>query len=301
MTDLICYNCNAHGHIALHCPEPQRQSRCPTCNKVNTHDEGCPNKNFTSEQRFKSTTVFTMKNLLKIEFQSVTGDFFVHDVKSLVPIGNVPLWISTIDAFVGKINKSIEFATSHPMKRHVTIYNENKQIVLSLVFYEKMLYINGRFQIDNKGVISYNSNDENSVTEKIVCKIGIKNTEEVFKFRVTWHGHKHVFKFYPNVGAVNIDPCQPIEVQQPKPPADANAIALNVLVNQNNDSNEGAVGGSDRTFTIRLNLPDFNRSVVDDQFLGNLLRSTIANLQIGSPAIGQERGAIEEDKENRTQ
>lgn len=303
MSDLVCFNCQLPGHKSANCPDAQKRSRCPSCDKVNGHARDCQNTQFNSESRFKSTTVFAMQKILKVDFQQVTGDFFIQDVKNNVPIGSIPLWISTIDVFVGKIGNSLEFAASRPTKRHITFLNDKNQPALSLVFTENKLIVNDRFTLDEKGVISYNCNAENTITEKLVCRIGIQNTEQVFKVRINWHGHKHVFHVYPVIGPVSIDPQQPIKIQQPNPATIDNKIALNVVFNQQgaNDENEGAIGGllpQDRVYTVHLDLPGLNRSMVNDEFMVNLLRKTIANLQTEQPT---ERRAIDDNKENRSQ
>lgn len=36
-----CFNCHGSGHISMNCPQPQRRSRCPLCNKVGHGEETC--------------------------------------------------------------------------------------------------------------------------------------------------------------------------------------------------------------------------------------------------------------------
>ncbi|XP_058840874.1 uncharacterized protein LOC131696346 [Topomyia yanbarensis] len=36
-----CFNCHGPGHISINCPQPQRRSRCPVCNKVGHGEETC--------------------------------------------------------------------------------------------------------------------------------------------------------------------------------------------------------------------------------------------------------------------
>lgn len=166
-----------------------------------------------------------MQNLLKIEFnQNVSNVFTVKDNRRDVQIERIPLWLSMIDAFVGKTGeRSLEFATSRPMKRHVTIVNQNDQPMLSLVFFDKRLTINSRFQIDNNGYISFNVNTQNSITEKVVCKIGMTNTDD-YKVRVHWYGHKHIFQMHPTVGPILEDPLQPVRSQTQNVNVRVNAV-----------------------------------------------------------------------------
>lgn len=216
MAEQVCFNCHKPGHLSVHCPEPQQKVRCPSCDKVNGHTPNCQNRDFNSHSRFQRTTVFSLQNLLKIVFQNVTEVFTAQDVSNNIEIGNVPLWLSTTDTFVAKTGpRSLSFATSRPMKRNITIVNKNNEPVLSLVFFQKMLTVNQRFELDDKGNISFNQSAVNGIEEKIVCKIGINNTADFFKIRISWHEHKHVFQVYPIIGPIVVDPQQPSYDQTP--------------------------------------------------------------------------------------
>lgn len=246
MTDNLCWNCGQSGHRSQRCPEPQKMSRCPSCNKVNAHDADCQNITFKSQSLFLTTTVFEIQKLLKVEFKNVTNVLSVRDVGRQVEIGNVPLWLSTIDAFVGKFSgNSLEFATSRPKKRHITFVNKNGEAFLSLVCYQKRATINNRFQLDENGLISFNCNARNEITETVVCTIAINNTSDVFKVRITWFGHKHIFEIHPLVGPILVDPQQPSEQRRGANDQNMSNVRLNAVLerphHQVDVANEGAV------------------------------------------------------------
>lgn len=43
-TQIKCFNCNEHGHIAVKCPQPQRKPRCTVCTKVGHEAKNCHKK-----------------------------------------------------------------------------------------------------------------------------------------------------------------------------------------------------------------------------------------------------------------
>ncbi|XP_036335434.1 uncharacterized protein LOC118745873 [Rhagoletis pomonella] len=43
-TQIKCFNCNEHGHIAVKCPQPQRKPRCTVCTKVGHEAKNCNKK-----------------------------------------------------------------------------------------------------------------------------------------------------------------------------------------------------------------------------------------------------------------
>lgn len=150
-----CYNCLQFGHFSSRFPEPQRKARCPSCDKVDGHTSNCANTGFTSYSLFESQTAFEMTNTLKLQFKEVDDVFTVYDVRRQVPIDRTPMWLSAVDAFVGKSEpRTLEFATYRPKKRHVTILDVNENEVISLVFFQKVLTVNDRFHLDDKGVVS---------------------------------------------------------------------------------------------------------------------------------------------------
>lgn len=285
MDQNTCYNCGQIGHRSNICQEPQRKSRCSSCNKVNGHDANCSNTSFKSEPVYLNTTVFQMKNCLKVEFnRNVASEITVEDNGRKIGIERVTLWLSTIDAFVGKVgDRSLDFATSKPMKRHVTFVNQDNQPVLSLVFFEKRLIVNSRFQIDNNGFISFNVNATNLISEKITCKIGITNNDDDYKVRISWWGHKHVFQMHPLVGPVLQDPQQPDKKHR-----DVN-VRVDALVTVSGSDNESAridanvqeMGVTEnlqsRKFSLFIDLNDLDKSMFDmsEQF-GSLLRNTLS-------------------------
>lgn len=225
MAEAVCYNCYQPGHISEFCPEEPQKSRCPSCKKVDKHTWDCKNPSYKSRSLAGSTTVFQLNNQLKIEFQNITGVFTVQDVEQNVEIGAIPLWLSAIDTFVAKFGlRSLCFATSRPMKRHITIMDRNNRPVLSLVFFQKILTINNRIELNDQGKVSFDCNARNSITGKIVCKIGVMNTTDVFKVRVTWFGQKHIFFVHPSVGPILVDPLQPpLTPTEPNQPAIENS------------------------------------------------------------------------------
>lgn len=264
MTEPICFNCLKPGHKSINCPEPQKKTRCPSCDKVDGHTVDCRNPLFKSQSSFQSTTVFEMTSQLKLEFQQVTDKFTVIDVRREVDIGMVPLWLSTIDAHVGKSgDRSLKFATSRPMKRHVTFVNKNGVPVLSLVFYSKVLTVNDRFSINEKGIISFDGNARNTINERVVCKIRVNNVEDTFKVRVSWYDNKFVFNVHPRIGPILVDSQAPIVTARP------NEGNINVRINaifQNDRIDESAGAytiaqdeASERTFTVNLDLQGMDR------------------------------------------
>lgn len=105
------YNCLKSGHLSANCPEPQRRSRCPSCDKVDSHAPECNNSAFTCSMFSTSTTVFNMQNLLKIQFKGVADLFTVHDVRRKVEIDKIPKWLTTIDSYVCKTDdRTLDFA-----------------------------------------------------------------------------------------------------------------------------------------------------------------------------------------------
>lgn len=210
-----------------------------------------------------------MQNHLQLDFQKVASEFMVQDVRREVIVGPVPLWLSAIDAHVGQVgDRSLQFATSRPMKRHITFVDQNNKPILSFVFYFNVLTINERFELNEKGKISFNTNARNEINEPITCKIRIRTIEDTFKMRVTWHGYKHVFKVLPVIGPILVDPQEPISC-----PNEAKDDTVNVRINAIDRSDEGAVGGIDpneRTFTVKINWR--NISTIADDELGALLK-----------------------------
>lgn len=73
--------------------------------------------------------------------------------------------------------------------RWILLEKENDP-VLSLVFFQKILTINNRFELNEKGRISYDCNSVNAITDRVVCEIQVNNIDEIFRVRIVWHGHK---------------------------------------------------------------------------------------------------------------
>lgn len=276
----VCFNCQLPGHISEFCPDPPKKTRCPSCKKVDFHTPDCKNNKFKSQYTSTSTTVFKMLNQLKLDFQHVESEFKVQDFRREVPIGPIPLWLSVIDAHVGQVGaRSLEFATSRPMKRNITFIDQNNKPILSFVFYCNVLIINERFEINEKGNISFNVNARNEIKVPIVCEIRLRTIENPFKMRVTWYGHKHVFQVHPIIGPILIDPQQPIPS-----PSEAKYDTVNVRINAIDRSDEGAVGGIDpneRTFAVKINLR--NISTLTEDELGAMLKDLVVSLK--RPAI----------------
>lgn len=134
---------------------------------------------------------------MQIDFQGIGDDVYIRDVNRDVEIGSKPKWLSTLDAFITKIgNRSFEITGSKPMNRNVTIIDKEHKPVVSLVFFTKVLVINGRYEINDKGLITYNCNTENNIELPSVCKIKVQNNGPVFKTRIHWWDQKHVVEVH---------------------------------------------------------------------------------------------------------
>lgn len=83
--------------------------------------------------------------------------------------------------------------------------------------------------------------------------------------RLSWYGHKHVFKVYPLIGPVSIDPLQPAEVKLPQPSVNDKTITSNVKFDRPSASDEATVGVS--------------RSVINNAHLADLLRLSIVTVR----------------------
>lgn len=291
-----CYNCGQAGHRSKICPEPQRRTRCPSCNKVNGHIENCPNIGFRSEPRFSNTTVFELQKPLKLEFLNISNVLNVLDNDRKIEIDRIPLWLSVIDAHIGKVGeRSLELATSRPMKRHIVIVDKNGVVALSLVFFEKRLTINSRIQIDSNGNVSFNINAQNDVTERIVSKIQIDNNDDIFKVRISWYGHKYVFHVYPDVGPILIDPLHP----QKNGPTKKENININAVIKLQDEADDVRLVGNvtsdgnlGRTFSLSFNVRDLDDSMFDlsQQFkdlFANVKRETVERVDANSEAVNR--------------
>lgn len=222
------------------------------------------------------TTVFELHKLLQIEFKGVSDVFTAVDIADDKEIKRVPLWLSAIDAFVGKIGeRSLEFATSHTKMRHITFVDENDHAYLSIVCFGNRATINSRFHLNNMEIISFNRNSTNAINERVVCKIRTHGASGVFKVRITWFGHKHVFEIHPLIGPILVDPMKPLERNQ-------NSATFNVRINvfeddRRREAEAPAMALNDRIFTFRLNLSDFENSAFGlEQEFRRLLRNTRA-------------------------
>lgn len=176
------------------------------------------------------------------------------------------------------------------MKRPIAICNQNVETILSLVCFEKRLIVNSRIRIDENGSVTFNCNTENATADNIMFKIGVYSTAEVMKARLTWYGHKHVFKLYPLVGPILIDPLQPTE-QEERGKNDVNVRVNIVAVSKHEaatagthsvDGNvrmntviEGEASGinnilQNRTLKMRFNLRNLDQAILDmsQQFSG---------------------------------
>lgn len=285
--ELYCHNCFLKGHKSERCREEAQHSRCPQCNKVGFHLEHCSNKRFVSQPRNITKTVFALQNLLRLHFDQVETEFNVHDVRATTEISRTPLWLSTADAFVGKIDdRSLEFAIT-PMKRHITLFGKNQEPFLSLVFFHKQLVVNDRFKIDEKGTVVFHCNSTNSITEKNDCEILVVETSDIFNVRLDRHGFTHNFTVYPDIGLILVDPRAPDSVPQQMPPQEPQEVDNRVVA-----ANVAFTGGQkdERVFTVRIDLPGVDLWSNDD--LGNLLRKTMVTMAL------EHKGKRREAKEN---
>lgn len=242
-----------------------------------------------------------MTNTLKLQFKEVDDEFTVYDVRRQVPIVRTPIWLSAVDAFVGKSEpRTLEFATSRPKKRHITILDVNEKEVISLVFFQKVLTVNDRFHLDDKGVVSYNVNDSNGISEPVACKIRTFNNADVFKVRVWWYGHKFTFDIHPIVGPLLVDSRRPVNKGNDN---------FNVFINVENmdiaeaaEVSEGAIGGIVQTvggaqqqagemkFSLRIDHRDFDSNFA--QTFSTMLRETIGKMTRIERPLQSERRAI---------
>lgn len=113
---------------------------------------------------------------------------------------------------------------------NVTIIDKDDTPVVSLDFFDKVLVVNGRYELNEKGWISYDCNAENRIRLPLVSKIKVKNEDRMFKMRVDWWGHKHEFEVHKEA-AILVDPQSKIVSRLPmeqsvEPETDLNANAL---------------------------------------------------------------------------
>lgn len=105
---MVCFNCNNPNanHHSINCTEPQKFTRCPTCDAVvlpNTHHKnGCLNQSFKSKFIGSAQTVFKVEDIFSIEFENIDEKIFVLDNGKKIEIGNTSLWLSPIDTNVVK-------------------------------------------------------------------------------------------------------------------------------------------------------------------------------------------------------
>lgn len=208
---------------------------------------------------------------MRIDFKNVTTEFVLRDNHKLVQIGEKPKWLSQIDAFIGKVDdRSLEIAVARPTKRHITIMNAQNQPVVSLVFFKKILTINTRFEIDDKGQVSFNCNAKNAIVEQVVCRIQTYNIEDVFNMRIIWYGHKVYFDVKPVIGPVLIDPIEPVKIKK-EPSTEVN---VNVTVfDREKESSSVNVAGSTheggapvhKSLKLRINLSDLNPNGISQE------------------------------------
>lgn len=211
-----CYNCGSPTHHSARCPEPQQYNRCPSCNAVATaqdrHKNGCENVNFVSRFIGVNSTVFETENIFGIDFKFVSDSFKVLDRLREYDIGSMPLWLSTIDAFVYKSGtRALDFATTRNSKKTVTIFNKNVVPVVSIVYQKDVIVVNQRYHFRSDGWVSYKYDvkDNANVVKAIVgpqdCRIKLENDGDEIKMRLRAWGHKFEFKLSIN-GAVFEDP-----------------------------------------------------------------------------------------------
>lgn len=251
---MFCFNCKREAnHRSEHCLEPQQYNRCASCSKVAFYPAGhlseCRHKTFVSTSVFASKTVFDIKSLAIVDFLDVDG-IYIRDSNQEIEILFDTKWLSTIDAFVKKVGvRSIEFKSSRPMKRNVTIVNKDGKPVVSLVFLTKLLIVNNRYEINDKGQITYNCAAESLVERPITC-IMVKNTENVFKMRVHWYGFKHAFLVHPDVVTIK----DPLMRNRENSLTDNNANEVEENAVALPMKNRQVRVGNDRQFTVTLNL-----------------------------------------------
>lgn len=253
---MFCFNCKRIGyHTSQNCEEPQTHTRCASCLKVTfnqgAHTNGCANSFFVSTPVSTTTTVFDVKEHLKIDFKYVSADISICDVHREVKINSGAKWLSTIDAFVSKVKDRSLIFTGRPMNRNVTIIDKHGKAVVSLAFHTKVLIVNGRYEINEKGQVTFNCNSENQIQQPVVCKIKVENDARMFKLRVSWWGNQYIFEVYPD-GATLIDP--QLKTFQVQAVDDAAVAAGDPFVNNEQPLNEIQRVDSNGNIKVQVNI-----------------------------------------------
>lgn len=208
-----CYNCRAVGnHLSQDCPIGQQYKRCPSCKVVakttSSHKDTCRNKQFISTFIGCTSTVFSLRDALIVEFKGIEDEYFVMDGQRPVPIGKNQLWLSAIDSFISKSGaNTLNISTSRSTKKSIVILDKDEKPTVSIVFDFDTIVVNSRYILRSNGVVSFNYKAENHVEQPHVCKLKVLNTSQMFKMRLSLSNNTvyAMFDVYVNYGAILID------------------------------------------------------------------------------------------------
>lgn len=208
---MMCYNCRqVANHIAADCPMHRLFTRCPSCNvvakNVDAHKVWCTTKTFLSEYCGDNSTVFEVKDMMRLVFNDIDEKIFVVDNRREIEIGSNPLWLAAIDCFVTKsTNRILSLSTARPRKSVITIVDKDNKPIVSICFDDSVLIVNGRYKLEKNGTITTNWHATNEITEPHMCRIKVLNKGSVLKLRLYIWEMNYKFVVYPT-GPIFIDP-----------------------------------------------------------------------------------------------
>lgn len=213
-----------------------------------------------------------MKDLFVIDFRQVDEVISVIDGNNKIDIGNIPLWLSTIDVFVSKNSAySLKFCSARQKKKNITIVNKENKPVISLLFDDNHIIVNSRYIIRKNGWIAYQyKTDESIDNEPNASIIKVINTEDVFKLRLRAWDVNFIFDVYP-IGPIWVDPILDAAKKSVEDKSEIDASVLNAAEGNEAENNESKKQANEGTIVEK------NESVSDSNKDENIPKIPLIN------------------------
>lgn len=201
--DRVCFNCLKEnpGHQSLHCPEPQKYTRCNICKRVCDHPGDhyslCPNRlTFVSEYIEQPNTARSATLVADFKVSS-TAELYLMD-------GPKPMNISTefdpiqVDANYGLLlgsNKALKYYQWFPAVDRrcvINIADGSNNVRFSARLMANVFVINRKIRVRNTGVVELRDHEpSNQINQaEITLKVDTLST-----FKITLYAFSKHFSF----------------------------------------------------------------------------------------------------------